>query len=257
MNWTEGSLARHSRGRSAKETILRQKQHFAKVRSGLSNSNVKNSPVAVSFLGHVSSHHLSPRSSLERVELPSTQNHNSLSTPSRKRRRTSLSLGQGNISSPKEGNLCFNMTGPSSSSQQEEKALDESRRKLLQKSDWVGIAMQKPLDLHFSMPRNTPGHPWGEYNPRHATLRRSARHLIGSRYDELKRSQWGGTRPRQSSVHARDFRIRVGSREVQLGVSSNAQVSSAMSPRKKGARKRVVSKTHRVPQRNSSSCEYI
>ncbi|KAF3760549.1 hypothetical protein M406DRAFT_334182 [Cryphonectria parasitica EP155] len=33
MNWTEGNLARHSRGRKGKEIVLRQRKHFAKTSS--------------------------------------------------------------------------------------------------------------------------------------------------------------------------------------------------------------------------------
>ncbi|TLD24950.1 hypothetical protein PspLS_05815 [Pyricularia sp. CBS 133598] len=43
MNWTEGNLARHSRGGRGKEMLQRQKQHFAKVRSVYFN-NQKGSP---------------------------------------------------------------------------------------------------------------------------------------------------------------------------------------------------------------------
>lgn len=244
MNWTEGSLARHSRGRGAKETLLRQKQHFAKVRSGLSNSNTKISPSSISFLARICSPLSSQHSSVK---------HTYTSAPATKRRRTDYAAEEANVSVK---GLTNRYPAPSELNhvvQQGEQTLDESRRRLLQKSDWVGIAMQKPLDLHFSVPSNTPGHPWSRHGPHYSTWRNSARHIIGSKYDQMKNRQHErqdiGESPTQS------FRVRVGSREIRLGAGSDASSGKRVSSRaKKNSKKSVSSKRRQRQQRTSSSC---
>ena len=245
MNWTEGSLARHSRGRSAKETLLRQKQHFAKVRSGLSNSNAKISPSSISFLGRISSPHSSQHSSV---------GHGSGSGPATKRRKINPAPADPDVSILGLASRRFKSSGLTQLARQEGQALDESRKRLLQKSDWVGIAIQKPLDLQFPVARITSGHPWSQHGSHGSTWRSSARHIMGSQYDQMKSDHREG-RQHTNVSPIQNFRIRVGSREIRLGTSSNTSSERRISSRtKKSSRKRDPSKRRRL-QQSPSSCK--
>ncbi|KAI0099445.1 hypothetical protein F4814DRAFT_453326 [Daldinia grandis] len=123
MNWTEGNLSRHSRGRQRNELLTRQKQHFAKVRNNTLKSDVKRSPVSISFLGTQYSRDLKRRdgSSSAVYRSPSSP----LLAEKRKRARSSLD-GLDHQSSTQE-----------------------KRKRLLEKADWVGLNLQQPIDITF------------------------------------------------------------------------------------------------------------
>ncbi|KAI0407734.1 hypothetical protein F4802DRAFT_525363 [Xylaria palmicola] len=128
MNWTEGSLARHSRGRQRNALVARQKQHFAKARSSLLAGRTGHAPVEISFLG--------PGSALdEPSRMPlSRGRRDEASIPL-------LSLNReprrGNSTRLDEGGLQVLPT-----------SLDR-RNRLLEKPDWAGLTLQKPLDISF------------------------------------------------------------------------------------------------------------
>ncbi|KAI0017446.1 hypothetical protein F4780DRAFT_592524 [Xylariomycetidae sp. FL0641] len=117
MNWTEGNLARHSRGRQRKELLTRQRQHFAKARNNLLNSNAKHSPIAISFL------------SRDAVSASRADHRPLLSSSPLLSKRPLQDLHPADAKSPTPTR--------------------EKRRRLLDKPDWTGLGSQQPLDITF------------------------------------------------------------------------------------------------------------
>ncbi|KAI0473243.1 hypothetical protein GGR56DRAFT_653814 [Xylariaceae sp. FL0804] len=116
MNWTEGNLARHSRGRQRNALLARQKQHFAKSRNRLSNTGITRSPVAISFMAS------------SRTRGREKQRHSSSPSLVHKRR------------GPRE---------PVARSTELTSSYFEKKRRLLEKADWAGLSLQQPLDITF------------------------------------------------------------------------------------------------------------
>ncbi|KAL1874814.1 hypothetical protein Daus18300_003355 [Diaporthe australafricana] len=145
MNWTEGNLNRHSRARKGKETLLRQKEHFAKVRAGLPDANVKISPPSVPSLA-LSAQPLSVR-------------RDTLKSASWRKQPRGDTLASSRYFS--EANLKLPTPAVFLGEQTEEEALRQKRRKLLLKGDWVGTNVQKPIEMEFMKPRGSPSNPWG------------------------------------------------------------------------------------------------
>jgi len=225
MNWTEGSLARHSRGRQAKQVLLRQKEHFAKARAGLLPSASKRSPPSFSFL-HQSSSPLSRHSRLSHLSRPSRppQRHSPLhvrrptgespqGSSNKKRSRETPTAGHDVTSLPAfsryfEAGSDGQPPGPPTVPLAED-AFHEKRRKLLLKGDWVGVGMQKPIPVNFSSD-HLENRKWSKH---HRSANSKTRHLLGSRYDQMKASHERiPTTPRP-----RDVTIRIGSQEMRLG----------------------------------------
>ncbi|KUI74298.1 hypothetical protein VM1G_09959 [Cytospora mali] len=203
MNWTEGTLNRHSRGRKGKETVLRQKEHFAKARSGLLNANIQNNPPSISFLAHPPL----PASLARHGPLKSTQ-------PSPKEHNDALDysryFSEVNAATPNPAIFHQQKTGKEPSCQK--------RRKLLFKGDWVGTGVQKPIEMKFSGSRASPSHAWGARLAHHDSSRHKLRQLLGVKHDTGRNKAYqGGSTP----ISIRKMKIRVGSRERTLGGSSN------------------------------------
>ncbi|KAJ3569520.1 hypothetical protein NPX13_g6054 [Xylaria arbuscula] len=133
MNWTEGSLARHSRGRQRNALITRQKQHFARARSGLLDTRPKRGPVSISFLSSDVNPDLascSPR------PVPNPRSHDYLSStpplpPSSREARQQLPI---RTPDDRGQDIAINF---------------DRRKKLLEKSDWAGLKLQEPLNITF------------------------------------------------------------------------------------------------------------
>ncbi|ROW08163.1 hypothetical protein VPNG_06925 [Cytospora leucostoma] len=206
MNWTEGTLNRHSRGRKGKETILRQKQYFAKARSGLLNANVQKSPPSISFLAHPS------------LSSPLTRFTSGRPTSSSPKRRSDALESSRYFSG-----LQSKLPSPATFQRQqtEEEALRQKQRKLLLKGDWVGTDIQKPIDMRFSKQQASTSNAWGARLARHESSRARLRQLLGVKHED------GRSKAHQSGLKSSNpnsfgkIRIRVGSRERTLGTSSN------------------------------------
>lgn len=230
MNWTEGNLNRHSRARKGKETLLRQKEHFAKARAGLLDANVKISPPSVSFLA-------AP------ARLPSVRRDALKSTPSRQQQSGDRHLSSRHFSESRpESTAPIRLPGQET----EDEAMRQKRRKLLLKGNWVGTNVQKPIEMEFTKPRGSPSNPWGPGKSRHQASKHKLRRLLGVSHGE------GRDRIRPRAVNSftptslRRIKVRVGSHERALGDSSNA------SPRSNGLQ--VVSSGSRgKPSRESKS----
>ncbi|KAK7951784.1 uncharacterized protein PG986_007512 [Apiospora aurea] len=164
MNWTEGNLARHSRGKTAKNEVLkRQKEHFAKARSRLLNGGPRHSPVTISFLK-------SPIARQPPIHT-SSPGHGEPSSPENQRHSPSTHVGSEIIHGPPPFRNEFEKhhrhdpfvakpeitrnepsTRRATTRKAEttlERASNEKRRKLLDRADWAGLSIQQPLDLIF------------------------------------------------------------------------------------------------------------
>lgn len=211
MNWTEGNLNRHSRARKGKEILLRQKEHFAKVRAGLLDANVKISPPSVSFLAPPAR----PPTSGRRDALKSTSSRKHHSDDDRL--ISSRYFSESNPKFPSPARLPKQET--------EDEAMRQKRRKLLLKGDWVGTNVQKPIEMEFTKPRGSPSNPWGVKKSRRKASKQKLRQLTGVRHH-------GHNRARLSAVDTftptslRRIKVRVGSYERALGDSSNASPRS-------------------------------
>jgi len=128
MNWTEGALARHSRGRARNALIARQKQHFAKARANLLNNQTQQHSIAVSFLPP------DTISASPQRDHSSRGYHDEQPTPLR------FMQGAARRENP---TYLLNNTHPTGYTDL------EKRRRLLEKSDWAGLHLQEPLDISF------------------------------------------------------------------------------------------------------------
>ncbi|KAI3333277.1 hypothetical protein F4824DRAFT_472889 [Ustulina deusta] len=194
MNWTEGSLARHSRGRQRNALIAQQKQHFAKVRSGLLNERTKSGPVFISFLPS---------------KLTSESPHQ-ITVPRNYDDKLSTSPFPSRNQSPQREHPTYTRNDD----HEDVLANLDRRQRLLEKSDWAGLKLQEPLDISFPgqvyatkrwarapcPQERAPGEP-----RKHATAH------IEERYKRLKRSS---------------MRIRIGCQEIQPSIVTGSQPSA-------------------------------
>lgn len=206
MNWTEGTLNRHSRGRKGKEAILRQKEHFAKARSGLLNANVQTSPPSISFLAHPAlTSSLVHHASLKSVR----------SSPKKRNDALESSRYFSEVHEESSNSATFQQQ------QARSQALRQKRHNLLFKGDWVGTGAQKPIEMKFSRPRDSPSRAWGARLTRHESSRHKLRQLLGVKHENGRNKTIQGGVRTSAPISLRKMRIRVGSRERTLCGSSN------------------------------------
>lgn len=216
MNWTEGGLARHSRASKGRVVLLRQKEHFAKARAGLLNSNVKISPPSISFLAHPAA------SSSPHRQSSKSKNSSGAASSSKKRHRDKDPPHSSQYFQDDAGSK---LPTPADFQKDlaEEDALRQKRRKLLLKGDWTGINLQKPIQMEFSKARSPHDGPWGLSKSRHTRSSKDRqRRMLGVEHGRVHQARSKAIRP----VSPRQMRVRVGSRERALGGSSNASPRS-------------------------------
>ncbi|GAP89543.1 hypothetical protein SAMD00023353_3800620 [Rosellinia necatrix] len=193
MNWTEGSLARHSRGRQRNALLARQKQHFAKARSNILNGGAKQEPIAISFLAPEATPKL-PRQTF-------------LSQGRRDENPTPLLLPAGRGSRLEHSAYIRGNDGENPTT------TVERRKKLLEKLDWAGLGLQKPLDISF------PGQVYATKRwarvakPPEKVQIEPRKHVVadgGGRRKHLKKTS---------------MRIRIGSQEIRPSIATGSQLS--------------------------------
>ncbi|OHW93702.1 hypothetical protein CSPAE12_07427 [Colletotrichum incanum] len=251
MNWTEGALARQSRGKGWKPELAKQKQYFAKARAGLPNAS-KPSVASVSFLSRQpdmptahpgkrppktliqSSPHLRRRQS----QHGETRGRHFGRSPRQRPREEEPSTV--NHDSPKL-HMSLRTNSKRKHTVDEKEDMDMKRRRLLQKSDWAGINVQKAMPLQFSASSNLAGSQiWGFRN-KHATgqpapfFQRISRDKITMRESAPSHS---GTQVEDSGI-----RIRIGSEDIRLGIGSQITTKS---PHKRFLR--TISKSNNLRQ---------
>lgn len=232
MNWTEGALARHLRGKGLKPEISKQKQYFAKTRPGPRDAS---KPTAsIPFLSRPSSlpkalpEKQSPRALIQ--SSPYFQRRQSQQVEAQER-HSGHSLHQrlrdDGLSTANRDFLKSHMSnGKRRHTTGREETLDTKRRRLLQKGDWAGINVQKPMPLQFSARGNSAGGQiWGYRN----------KHRAGqpaSFFEKLKHSRKNALRGHGTSHSStqggdRVVRIRIGSEDVRFGGGSQATTRSS------------------------------
>ncbi|KAI1737625.1 hypothetical protein F4680DRAFT_210166 [Xylaria scruposa] len=193
MNWTEGSLARHSRGRQRNALVARQKQHFAKARSNLRNGRAKQGPIKISFLASESSSASPHRVPMSQIPLDKP------SSPLALIKRESR---QEYPTCPRDDNhevLSTNL---------------ERRKRLLEKSDWAGLGLQKPLDIKF---------PGQDYATKRWTRVARAPERAPNGY--TKHAAAHGDE-RHERIKRSSMKIQIGSQEVRPSIATGSQSST-------------------------------
>lgn len=213
MNWTEGNLARHSRGRKGKETLTRQKEHFAKARSGLLNPTLRSSPPAIIFFASKAQ---DEDHALHRPFETST--HSSRKRPRENgSEQTSHYFRASLPDSPRPGNLPESQTND---------ILRQKRQKLLARGDWAGTTVQRPIEIEFCKQRITSNNPWTTPRVRHDTSKQRLRHLLGVRAPSGPERAAAPAIRTMRPFTSGQVMIRVGSQEKVFGASSTASSQS-------------------------------
>ncbi|KAF2005750.1 hypothetical protein P154DRAFT_571050 [Amniculicola lignicola CBS 123094] len=183
MNWTGGTLQRHSRNAN-KGAAHKQKQHFARIRTQLQNGAIAAIPPfrpsylqdegfilggrlpsfgagSVRHVGH--SKRLKPRKQCHSPAYPGPRqpqrepgSPNSKHVAPDQRRRTASPHGDssGPRAYPKaEGQVEVQGKGMSAYADEEELLLEANRRWLLNEGDWVGLAASHLVNMHFTSRR--------------------------------------------------------------------------------------------------------
>ncbi|CAH0058810.1 unnamed protein product [Clonostachys solani] len=160
MNWTEGALARHSRRRGWNEDAARQKQYFAKARAHQCQRPVLTNTSEGTNRSFVPDHiPQTPKSALVNPKITSIPQ----TSVQKSRRRTQRLSNECRKMAPETFVSPFFEMGrkrgrdspisKSLSPNAPSPDIESKRRKLLEKRDWTGIEVQKPLIVDFSHPR--------------------------------------------------------------------------------------------------------
>ena len=267
MNWTEGNLARHSRGRQRNQPLARQKQHFAKARNNVLNDGAKQSPITISFLGH---EHVADRH--HRDKIPSELHTSPLQLVRKhhherhKERSLSKVESTSRLSDRAHGSKPGHDTqqasdkvrlsrgdkrplGPqlSGSNDGQSSQLHEKRRKLLKKADWVGISSQQLLAIDFTGQRTRhDGLGWSR-PVGHQRRQNNLRTLIDANRTSHGTPQLS-CKPYSSGQHGQGFplRIQIGSQEIQPSITTSSHIND-------GQASLVSRKTHNSPRAGTGS----
>lgn len=220
MNWTEGALARHSRRKGWDKDAGRQKEYFAKARARKHESSTKKTLNPSAFIpGYVPQ----PRNLIDQSPSSASSIRNKSSRPRKglihqhsnriektnavPERSTVLQLGR-------SSNECLNEHH--SSPQQE--PLSAKRRRLLEKSDWTGVNLQKPVVVDFSWQR--------EHALRHGRRREEGKPPRRSDPPERQLHQRKSRIVNGSDLENRRnddaMRLRIGSQSLRWSRASNS-----------------------------------
>ncbi|KAI1875647.1 uncharacterized protein JN550_001933 [Neoarthrinium moseri] len=264
MNWTEGNLARHSRGHAKNEVLKRQKQHFANARNRLLNGNVKQSPVKISFLSPDYVHHLrkepeyalSPSTHLRSPALPSTDvGGHSRST------KQSFDPQADDAEETASIAVCLN-TNPFSGARkrsaldakadQENPRVYDKRRKLLRKPDWAGLEFQQPIELVFSGNKQASGgRPWRMIEqPSHGARLNLVQPM---RTREIGQEELGVSPPALTQAGPANMKIQIGSQEKDPRRTS----TSPLSPPTLSPNRLQAHQIGRAPQGRVTDASYM
>lgn len=222
MNWTEGNLARHSRGRPDQEISLKQKQHFARVRSTTLDHAVRSSPPTISFFRSLS--------------LDGPHHGNSDHSNLVKRRSVSgISPETIHVSHTRRHDLGWQRLRPTShhlgSFAQGENKLTKKKQELLQKRDWVGTNVQKPISIKFATPHESLRNSKGLIVKDHNHLTKLNRHHLGSRNSfMISRGTYVSNDQMAPRRRRRPTEISTKSLVMHLGGSSSAVQSKRKRP---------------------------
>lgn len=255
MNWTGGRLSRHSR--ACGSLNQRQKQHFAKVQNNLRDGTKKRSPLKVSIFDRIEVHHPETQQSsigskrhgiLGRGESPPVERRNGMlhytanrntreRTPIRSEMKREIIPDDDILSATpqpwekRKRELSVSLSEKESNLEEEHHLMSEKRRKLLLRGDWVGINIQRPLQMTFTSPRHgdrigrrrkiTDGHRAHYSTKLQSTI--TSPFTTRCRNHSLQNFDVEGQRGAQSWKS--DVRIFIGNRVVPPGISSSTAPS--------------------------------
>lgn len=265
MNWTGGRLSRHHNAKGS--LSARQKQHFAKVQASIRSAK-KPSPLKVpifdkviedyhqSSSSHRSDHHEESQTARPRRNTPYNSDGPfngglqclSQSNKSQNKAQNGRLLQKEREPSPASDDDLYGATPQpwetkrklnSSVGQLEKQSVGDpeeesdfdKRRKILRRGDWVGISIQRPLQLTFTSPKHgeqvgrrrkmADGHR-ARYNPKIQSLIQSPFSTRIRRHSPHSSNGQGQGRTYQGTA---DVRISIGGRLVPPGVSSSSAPS--------------------------------
>ncbi|KAK3951448.1 hypothetical protein QBC32DRAFT_239224 [Pseudoneurospora amorphoporcata] len=223
MNWTDGTLYRHSRGklRKANADKQRQKEYFAKakIRAAEQREAMKNGPPPISYLQSSSAlPKLPPGTILTEKKSPHSASH--------RRGRWGASVPTAEDSAKSElllptvdqflkeqvGEATAIDTAPSQS-HTNAKEVERLRQRLLGSKDWGASWIRSPVKV-IKRPHLVPEHA-GLTQPTRATKEKTA-HILQSNWGMYPQQHTSRLR----SLSRADVQIRVGSQEKQLEESS-------------------------------------
>lgn len=256
MNWTEGALARHSRGPRWKPDVTRQQEYFAKARAGRRETSKPDINSISFFQRHPPNSPALPQKSSQAHHAPSAPHVQSQlgHQSSQKRpgyRRDSQQLQHGDAHAGGFVSARSHATVNQSAKRQRiadpDDAFEAKRRRLLEISDWAGLNMQKTLSMEFPVHENRAGQMWNFHKKQDTRgygpfMDRNGHPAPASRIRLL--SKQGSTHRGTPSIH-----IRIGS-DVQNGGSSQYTISS---PCKRLSGNRSTSKSKRRSGYESSA----
>ncbi len=239
MNWTEGNLARHSRGRRRNQLLIRQKQYFAKARNNSLSNSVKQSPIAVSFLSPEHTGDLR-RHLARRPSSPLGHNHrhrnSHLDTENAPRSKTHV-YGYGSKHGEKQFSSGTTMHLGERKRPRDSEDVDtddahsvilhEKKRRLLAKADWAGLNMQQPPRITFPGQWNCDDDfKWSKAFQNKTNKPSKSRHSASASRigDAMQISYYG---PSPSAQHGQRIRprIQIGSQEIQFSAGTTSQAS--------------------------------
>lgn len=190
MNWTEGALARHCRGKSWNPDLARQKEYFAKARAA------KKRPVSLCSFNAVPAF---VPDYITQKDDPLTSTRTSVST---------ISSDGVNVESPGPSCLGFSTSSGAASPGRVPPDLVSKRQKLLLQTDWTGVGIQKSFDVNPDLQASQ--HATGEYT--RLGIINQAHHRIS----HPSRSELTGFSTRhKSAIDDLPIRLRVGDQNLQ------------------------------------------
>ncbi|KAF5547128.1 hypothetical protein FMEXI_5318 [Fusarium mexicanum] len=159
MNWTEGALARHSRGKGWDKDAARQKQYFAKARA---RKNAPATSKGLDISSFIPDYIPQPTSSQGRQSNSSTPRRKQRTPRGKLIHRQSETENSHKKRSRRGGEPNIRNQGPAAESSltspqdKEKQELDiaTKRRRLLEKADWTGVITQKPVAVDFYQQRD-------------------------------------------------------------------------------------------------------
>ena len=265
MNWTGGRLSRHSNpNRSLK---ARQKQHFAKVQASIRNGAQKPSQLKGSLLGNIIESNVGSCRSSSGGKHPNSRGnlllppHQSSSYSLQVPLDTDLHPGPGfqrpqsinptnrdpltrkvdrvpeddlynatplPIGRKRKQDFPIAQTARESEQDQGEVSQSERRRRVLRKGDWVGVSIQRPLQLTFASSNNaelvgrrrkvTDGHQ-AKYDHKRQSFRGPP---IAAMNQKLPPGTAGGRQYGMAQLRTSDVTISIGGRVVPPGFNSSS-----------------------------------
>ncbi|KAH7266099.1 hypothetical protein B0J15DRAFT_580069 [Fusarium solani] len=220
MNWTEGSLARHSRRKGWDKDAARQKEYFAKARGrkqeAASGKNTPRVPFVPDYIPREPPAGNSSSSSTHRKKDKSPrkrliQNQNDTNE------RAIPSSGHSQPGQRTSGSLLDPTTW--TNQHRTDVDIDAKRRKLLQETDWSRIRLQKPLGPIYPQQRAPVAH----------LTSRGNHHLPGNQANTLLQIPGLDSRLNERPPTHRprnSMQIRIGDQDLRWSTESNSVRSS-------------------------------